>query len=162
MRPNVRSVNLMTWHVNLAWEHNMNPHLSSPRSNRSTASNSTAAASIADQSGLPRRQRRQRARTERCCGRRCGRKRLECDRKLDCEPHLLTRERRHCEWCNDGPSVRAGMILRCKYLSCSPYLQRTSTTCLTGSVGQCPLGSIKGTIGTGYTAVRVRATPNSS
>ena len=32
-----------------------------------------------------------------------------CDRKLDCEPLLLTRERRHCEWCNDGPSIRAGM-----------------------------------------------------
>jgi len=30
-------------------EHNMNSHLSSPRSNRSTASNSTPAASIADQ-----------------------------------------------------------------------------------------------------------------
>jgi hypothetical protein len=28
-----------------------------------------------------------------------------CARKLDYEPHLLTRKRAHCEWCNDGLSA---------------------------------------------------------
>ena len=30
-----------------------------------------------------------------------------CDGKLDCQAQLLTRDRAHCEWCNDSRSVRA-------------------------------------------------------